>query len=152
MSQPPARQKAAFIPSLTGLGLPTQLTDSLSQNYTLLYSLRDTTSDTMAKLQMKLDRRIQYGTHTTRAQQTTPSSVPGDVPDGSLWFESDRPTVFYQARIPQEGGTPRWFYAGGIYYDVLANQPTDLGADDTGFLFLAGTQLYRWSGTAWVAV
>lgn len=137
-------QTAGWIPNLTNLGLPQQLTDGITQSYTLLYSLRDTATQTATGV----SRMNQYGAHNKRVQQVAAASAP----NGGLYFETDRATAFYQSRLAEAGGTPRWFYAGGIYYDVLANRPADLGTDDTGFLFLAGTQLYRWNGTSWDTV
>jgi hypothetical protein len=79
------------------------------------------------------------------------------MPQSTLWFESDRNTVFYQTRLAPPATTMDWFYAGGIYYDVIANRPADLGliangrTGDVGFLFLASDDhhLYAWNGANW---
>lgn len=67
----------------------------------------------------------------------------GSYPTGTLFFETDR-TVIY---IVQAGA---WVWWSGAMADVLANQPTDLGADDVGFPFQATDykHLFRWGGAA----
>lgn len=65
---------------------------------------------------------------------------------GTLFYETDR-GVFY---IVNPGNTA-WDYASGEMADTFANVPTDLGADDAGFLLQITDYGHRvkWSGTAW---
>ena len=140
----PSQPASGWYPSLDGLNLPRALTNGVQQGFSLIYSLRDTVN----QLQTTVSRMVQYGTHSDRTQTKAQAT-----PDGALWFETDRATVFYQARFNINSSVREWFYAGGIMYDTLANRPAapDLGANDVGFLFLAsgGNQLYRWNGTGW---
>lgn len=61
-----------------------------------------------------------------------------------LYFETDR-------RVLYASVSNVWEYAGGVYTDVFANRPTDLGSSDIGFLFDATDQstAYVWTGAAW---
>jgi hypothetical protein len=70
------------------------------------------------------------------------------VPDnGTIFVETDRNDVAYQV----QGGV--WRYVLGEMFGVLSGRPTDLGANDEGFLYSASNALdYRWSGTAWVSL
>jgi hypothetical protein len=142
---PRVQPATGWFPSLKGTNLPRAAVNGIQQGFTLIYSLRDTVNqqaDTIGKL-------IQFGTHKDRT--TTQAQA---MPQGMLWFESDRITVFYQTRLNPPATTMDWFYAGGIYLDVLANRPTDLGLvkdgrkGDIGFLFLASDahHLYAWNG------
>lgn len=78
------------------------------------------------------------GTHATRL--LTPVA---DLPEGDLWYETDR-TVTYIA-------STSWTYVGGVMTAPAANAPKDLGALDTGFLFMCSDfgHLLQWNGTAW---
>jgi hypothetical protein len=136
---------ATWYPNLNGLNLPSQLTQGIQQSFSLTYGLRDSVS----QISNAVNRMIEYGTRNARNALAATA-----VPDGALYFESDRATVFYQARLSPRSNSPRWFYAGGIMFDTSTNRPTDLGQDDVGFLFLASdtTQMSRWDGAAWVAV
>jgi hypothetical protein len=78
------------------------------------------------------------GTHAQRSG-TSASGL-----DNTLFFETDR-MVWYVSY----GGV--WRYAAGYMRSDVANEPTDLGVDDTGFLFgaLDYGHLFRWTGMAW---
>jgi hypothetical protein len=69
-----------------------------------------------------------------------------DYEPGTLFWETDRTVLYLAAGLV-------WQYALGIMYDLIANRPTDLTADDVGFLFYASDQntTYRWDGTVWIA-
>jgi len=134
----------SWFPSLKGTNLPPAAINGITQGFSLIYSLRDSVNqqaNTITQL-------IQYDTHKDRLQTRAQS-----MPDGMLWFESDRPTAFYQTRLKPRSTTRDWYYAGGIYYDLLANRPRpdELDERDFGFLFLASDahHLYAWNGTAW---
>lgn len=144
MSQP-TTQTATWFPQLDGLGLPRALTNGMGQAYSLIYSYRNQTDTTLTILA----RFVEYGLHRDRLNMAT-----AGVPNGALWFETDRATVFYQARLLPEGPPAQWVYAGGIMWDVLAHRPDDLKKADTGFLFQdsGSFQMYRWDGTAWAAI
>jgi len=80
-----------------------------------------------------------YGTHAARP-------LPGTVATGIFYTETDR-TVLYQ----QQGGS--WIYVAGVMDGTISpdHRPSDLGANDVGFLYFAtdsGT-LYQWTGAAW---
>lgn len=64
--------------------------------------------------------------------------------DGSDFYETDR-TVFYKAI----GGS--WIWQSGIYQVTQANIPTDLGANDNGFLLYVTdyAHLLQWNGNSW---
>ena len=134
---------AGWFPSLNSSGLPRAAVNGIQQGFSLIYSLRDTVNqqaDTVANL-------IQFDTHLDRIKTNAQA-----MPESMLWFESDRNTVFYQTRLAPNSTTRDWFYAGGIYYDLQANQPTDLdNVHDIGFLFLSsdGHHLYHWNGASW---
>jgi hypothetical protein len=85
-------------------------------------------------------------THANRlAVYTPPKSV------GLVFLETDRNVLYASGNV---AGTIAWIYAAGGYSSTLANQPKDLGANDTGFLFTStdGNTQYEWNGTAWVTV
>lgn len=141
----PSQPATGWYPNLRGTGAPAALQNGMQQSFSLLYSLRDTVNQqaqTIAKV-------IQYDTHLSRLNTTAQA-----MPDCGLWFESDRNTAFYMARLAPQQTTRAWFYQGGIYADLFQNQPTDLSDNDLGFLFLAidQKQLYRWDGKAWSTV
>jgi len=86
--------------------------------------------------------QVTYGTHASRP-------APGDdAPARTLYIETDRGNVIY------ENQAGAWHYSAGVMTDVLANRPSDLGANDVGFIFtdtnFEGIQ-YRWTGSAWLA-
>jgi hypothetical protein len=131
-----------WLPNLNGLKLPGQLTNAVQQHFLLTYSLRDTTS----ALQQAQERTIQYGLHITRVQTAAAS-----VPDGALYYETDRAGVVYQARMV--ASTEQWVVAGGIMWSTSGVQPTDLGGQDAGFVYAAaGPSFSQWNGTAWVSL
>lgn len=70
-------------------------------------------------------------------------------PIGTLLFETDR-TVMYVNQGTY--GSSNWVYILGIYYSILSNRPTDLGVNDTGFLFHStdNPATQRWDGTNWI--
>ena len=142
----PSRPAAGWYPKLENQGLPRALTNGMQQSFSLVYSLRDTVD----QLQQTFTRLVQYGTHLNRGLTQAQS-----VPDAAFWFETDRETVFYQARLAPPSTTRDWFYAGGIYAATFVNRPTDLGPNDLGFLFLPidkNNVFYRWNGTSWDTV
>lgn len=145
---PQIQPASGWYPNLRNSGLSNTAQNGIQQSFSLIYSLRDTVNqqnDTIGKL-------VQFGTHKDRVSTRAQS-----MPQNMLWFESDRLTVIYQTRLAPPATTMDWFYAGGIYYDVNANRPTDLGlvkdgrTGDVGFLFLASDlhHLYHWNGQDW---
>ena len=139
---PQSLPAAGWIPNLRGMNLPPQAINGINQSFQLLYSLRDTVNQQSTLT----DRKIQYGSHFARVQVQ-----PQAILNGAIWYETDRASVVYQVRLSQNQTTQFWFYAGGIMWDVAANQPSDLGTNDTGFLFLSSDahHLYHWNGTSW---
>jgi hypothetical protein len=77
-------------------------------------------------------------------------SIPANsLPIGTTFYEEDR-AVWYE--VVASGVNARyWRPSRGTMRAVLANAPTDLGAQDAGFLFYATNyyRLYRWTGSAW---
>lgn len=69
---------------------------------------------------------------------------------GDRFIETDRGEVEYAVGLV--GAVKTWVFLGGTYANTLANRPTDLGTNDSGFVFFATdtTDLYRWSGSAWI--
>lgn len=69
---------------------------------------------------------------------------PAAYPIGQAFWETDRRYLFVS------DGT-NWIYTGGMYVDVVANRPADLGTTDKGALFYATNTpaLYWWDGAAW---
>ena len=90
--------------------------------------------------------QVIYGTHSQRTQNTSPS-----VSLASLFVETDRGNVVYEAQNVTPNSA-QWVFVAGVYGAAAAKEPTDLGVNDTGFLFFATDtlKLLRWSGTAWV--
>lgn len=127
--------------SLKGTNLPQAAVNAIEQIYALVYSLRDTVN----QLQANTSRMLQYGTHANRLLAGSQAA-----PMGSLWFETDRPNVIYQARMPSS--SMQWIFAGGAFYGTT--MPTDLDTRDTGFIYYDTNQnqLWRWTGTAWGAI
>jgi hypothetical protein len=85
-------------------------------------------------------------THANRlAVYTPPKSA------GLVFLETDRNVLYASGTV---AGAIAWIYAAGGYSSTLANQPKDLGANDTGFLFTStdGNTQYEWNGTVWVTV
>lgn len=143
----PSQPAGGWFPNLQGLGLPRAVTNGLQQGFSLIYSLRDAVNQQQATV----TAMVQYGSHQNRLQTNAQA-----LPDGAVWFETDRATVFYQARLSPASSSRQWFYAGGIYYATVSNQATDLAQEpgNVGFLFLSNNQpqrsyLYRWNGAGW---
>jgi hypothetical protein len=140
----PVQPASGWFPSLKGANLPRAAINGITQGFSLLYSLRDTVNQQANTVR----QLIQYDTHKDRIQTRAQS-----MPESMLWFESDRPTVFYQTRLKPQSTTRDWYYAGGIYYDLLVNRPRpeELDERDFGFLFLASDDhhLYAWNGKSW---
>lgn len=142
---PTVQPATGWYPNLKDSGLSKSAQNGITQGYSLIYSLRDTVNQQATTL----GKLIQFGTHKDRVNTRAQS-----MPQGMIWFESDRLTVFYQTRLHPPSTTMDWFYAGGIYYDVNANRPKDLGlvkdgrTGDVGFLFLASDlhHLFHWNG------
>lgn len=87
------------------------------------------------------DHPIIIGTH---AERVLTATVP--LQEGTLFLETDR-TALYRLTANL------WLMVGSFsVFDFLANRPTDLTTNDTGFLYLAADQgvLYRWTGLVWV--
>jgi hypothetical protein len=78
----------------------------------------------------------------THADRIDPEQHLGVFRPGTLFYETDR-TVLYQARL-DAGGNPAWIYVSGTMRETLANKPTDLGLNDTGFLFYASDYAHTW--------
>ncbi|HEY6369855.1 MAG TPA: hypothetical protein VIX37_04705 [Candidatus Sulfotelmatobacter sp.] len=158
---PQVQPASGWFPLLKGTNLPRAAVNAVQQGFSLLYSLRDTVNQQASTL----SKMIQFGTHNERINTRAQS-----MPDGMLWFESDRTTVFYQTGPPRKpknidintaqqsfSTTRDWYYAGGIYLDAMPNRPANLNnVNDVGFLFLsfdaAPNHLLRWNGKTWVQV
>lgn len=67
---------------------------------------------------------------------------------GTYGTESDR-TVVYQ--VQSIGSSKVWVYVSGVMKAVFADEPADLGTNDTGFLWNVSdyAHLLRWTGTGW---
>jgi hypothetical protein len=137
-SQPPAN----WYPSIDGK-TDRSVVHAINQSYQLSYAVRDqTTANTDS-----INRMIQYGTHQARTQQ-----APTALPDGSLWYETDRPTWVYQVRLSKTSNQLDWFYAGGMVIGVALADLTDLGLNDTGAIDILKPHIYQWDGKSFVAV
>ena len=79
------------------------------------------------------------GTHAARAGFSASA-----YPAGTQYFETDRQVVY------QSDGT-NWLYWSGAMSGVLSALPTDLGANDAGFVYQAldFKHLYNWTGSGW---
>jgi hypothetical protein len=68
---------------------------------------------------------------------------------GTKFTESDRGNALYD--VQDVGGANEWVWLSGEMRAALASKPTDLGANDAGFLFVATNfvRRYRWTGSAW---
>ena len=140
-STPPA----SWVPNLAGLGLPKALVVSVQQGIVNTNSVRDA----VTQHQQTTKHMLQYGTRMERTQAN-----PQAVQDGSLWFETDNGTIFYQSRLNSNQTTNSWFLAGGMARGPMSNRPTYLGALDAGFLYFAIDTGYPWlwDGTSWIVV
>jgi hypothetical protein len=123
-------QLPAFPQGLTGASLITALNDRLRRISDALGSTP--TQAVAAPVAI-------YGTHTARIGRRTPA-------DGTLYIETDRSGVVYQARGAQ------WAYISGMMQADWASLPTDLGLADTGFAYFDSVNslhIWQWNGTAW---
>lgn len=77
---------------------------------------------------------------------------PKQTPDGALYVESDRGSLYYN-----EGGT--WQYLAGTMWGTLSpdQRPTDLGVNDAGFEFRSidtnpdlAPRTFIWSQSEWI--
>jgi hypothetical protein len=117
---------------IVNLGQPKAGTDAARQ--------ADATRRTIQQTTTAAEREwVFVGTHAIRVGTSA-------AKDGSLFYETDR-TVLY---VSVSGV---WKYCAGAMAGTLSpdQKPTDLGADDVGFLFDSTDYLhtYRWSGSAW---
>lgn len=73
---------------------------------------------------------------------------PNNYPLGTVFVETDRTTAYITRTV---SGAIAWVYFSGIYQNTLANIPTDLGTNDSGFGFYATdySHLLSWGGAAW---
>ena len=138
-------QPASWVPNLSQLGLPKALVTAVQQGIVNTNSVRDA----VTQHQSTTKHMLQYGTHLERTQAN-----PQSVQDGSLWFETDNGTIFYQSRLNSNQTTNSWFLAGGMATGSMANRPTYVGSLDMGFLYFAidSGQLWFWTGTSWIVV
>lgn len=117
----------------------------------LLGNLDDSfTAASLARSQPK----ILSGTHAARL-----ASFPAAAfPVGTIFFETDRATIFYQCRLVS--AVNQWVYAGGVIQGAFGGsggpvRPTDLGVNDFGAFYAASDwngSLWVWSGTVWLYV
>jgi hypothetical protein len=70
---------------------------------------------------------------------------------GALAYETDR-TSWFIVRVVS--GEKVWRWLTGRFVSTYSARPSDLTADDAGFLFEASDykHIWRWSGTAWAVV
>lgn len=94
----PAQPAQGWYPNLAGSNLTLNVQNSITQSYSLLYSLRDT----VTSLQNTVAKMIQYGTSQRLAQVNAQA-----MPDGALWFETDTGKV-YQAQLNPNTTTRDW--------------------------------------------
>jgi len=87
---------------------------------------------------------VSQGTHVQRVGGVPPTSAQ----IGTLYFETDRHVLYIVSPV---SGTPVYVFVAGVYSDVRANVPTDLGLNDDGFIFevLDYSHTAIWDGTAW---
>lgn len=87
---------------------------------------------------------VTFGTHATR-----PSPANSTV--GTFYLETDREALYTCEPVASANA---WVFVAGLYQDVIANRPTDLGANDKGFRFYANDSTEKaefiWDGTAWM--
>lgn len=87
----------------------------------------------------------------THANRIDPNKYPATkYPLNSVFYESDRRVYYHVVLV---NGVKTWVLLPdlGVMRDVLANKPTDLGANDVGFLFHATdyNHIWRWYGSGW---
>jgi hypothetical protein len=120
---------------------------------TIALPLRTPVSDSNGLMTFPWSQLLQYilaakasipafisGAHSVRL-----TSAATSYPAGSIFYESDR-KVFYIAL----GGV--WIYLSGVMSGSQPALPTDLGANDYGFLFYVTDFVHglMWNGTGWV--
>lgn len=144
-----AQPQYAYVPDVEDL--PNVLLDPLSQDRLLIVKNRQL---------YVFDAAVEPGRweivgltvfQDTHAQRlTNPDYDPEELAEGTMFWETDR-TVLYMVRTVN--GTKVWQYRLGRMRGSFSpdERPTDLGANDTGFLFHASDlgRTFRWSGTAW---
>jgi len=96
---------------------------------------------------------VSDGTHIQRTVATVAGYVgAAGVPEGALFVETDRNAIYQARQIATTPGNyiQSWVLILGSMTGLLANRPTDLGANDAGFLYNATDALsYSWNGSAW---
>lgn len=137
--QPPAN----WYPTLSGLNLPQQLTDGVTQGFQLIYAARDKSdqnSDAINHLVM------------SGAMQDRLNAAPTALPQGALWFVTDYPDAVYQVRVDPKMNQLAWFYATGVIWRQPSTPPPgfSLGLNDAGFMVVTTAALSVWDGTQWV--
>jgi hypothetical protein len=95
----------------------------------------------------QLGKLVSEGPHADRP-------APESVPDGALYYESDRGVIYCNAN---PAGTAVWQYVAGTMWGTLVpdQRPTDLGVHDAGFDFRTVAPPPRefiWNQTAWVEI
>jgi hypothetical protein len=142
MSTPINNALATWYPSLQGQQLPLALTDALQRAFQTIYAVRDALPGGAGATGVV---QILRGTHAQRLSNYPPTAFAL----GSLFDETDRTVTYINAAV---GQAPAWVYLQGQMRAALTARPTDLGANDSGFLFLDTATLvlsYRWTGSAW---
>ncbi len=129
-------------------GVDPKLATILRNVYDNLFYLRQPSASSASSRITGVTSRALFivGTHTSRITKFAPQ---GQNP-GTAYFESDRHAIYTVT-----DGPPRaWIWIGGIMFGLDAAKPTDLGADDKGFLYYATdvTTLKIWNGTAYASV
>ena len=124
---------------------------SIQQAYNSLLGTAQATASGIATLQKNIlsinstpgtNAQVLVGTHDQRAQFPPSKNV------GAVYFETDRGSM-YRATA---GGESAWVFQSGFMIDQSTNQPTNLSAADTNFVFYAVDlgKASRWSGSAWI--
>jgi len=118
-----------------------------AQNIAALQSDIDGLDQDITDLTQVLNDTLRFGTHAARLAAVAD-------PSGALWVETDRNNIVYQVQMV--GGAPAWVYVTGAMYGTIIaadQRPTDLGANDTGLIFLSSDSTsVRWMGTSWAAL
>ena len=143
-NEKPSHDQDANSHRITNLGSPTRSSDAVNVEYLerrLEKQFSHLKNSTIRYVNSQIGQgpQLLVGTHTERALYDALS-----IEQGSLFYETDR-TALYQV----QGGV--WKWVGGVMRDTLTNKPTDLGTDDTGFLFYGTDYLHtwRWNGSGW---
>lgn len=88
-------------------------------------------------------------TQGTHAQRVSMFLAPG-LPVGSYYYETDRDVLYLNYLT--SGNVQVWQYVCGIYSAAYGLLPSDLGANDAGFIFNENSQFFRswtWDGSEW---